>query len=74
MRIILKDNPKPSFCNHSVVTIVLSEPEFEDVRVAIDICCEGLTPSREFVDRLKAKYLPKLIAATEKIDEKYNIS
>lgn len=74
MRITVKDNPNPSFCNHSLITITLSEFEFEDISRAIEILHSNATPSQEFRDRLKNQYLPRMIVAQEKIDTKYKIT
>lgn len=74
MRVTVKFNPNPSFCNRSLVTIALSESEFEDLRTAIEMLCTQQKPSEEFAERLKRQYLPKLIAVEAKIDEKYKIN
>lgn len=71
MRITVKNNPNPSFCEHSLITMSLSEFEFEDISEAIEMLCTNVTPSQEFRDRLETQYQPRMIAAQEKIYAKY---
>lgn len=73
MRITIKDNLKPTFGNRSLVTITMSEFQFEDLAAIVDYACGGPDLSEEFINRIKSDYQPQFIAAFEKSLKKYNI-
>lgn len=74
MHITIKDNPKPTFGNRSLVTIAMSELQFEDLAAIIDYACGGPALSEEFINRIKSDYQPRFITALKKADEKYKIT
>ncbi len=74
MRITIKDNPKPTLGNRSLVTITMSEFQFEDLAAIVDYACGGPALSEEFINRIKSDYQPKFIAAFEKSLGKYKIT